>query len=296
MTFFDEFETDIKLINDYIVQKISARMQKEERLDSFKECVLYSLKTGGKRFRPLLSLFVAKMYNKDIAQVLPFAAAVEMIHTYSLIHDDLPAMDNDDFRRGQPTNHKVFGEGMAILAGDALLTEAFSLIADEYALNPAVGLKLVQLLSECAGMVGMVGGQALDIRATQAHAANVDELLQIHRLKTGKLIYAAVVGAAYASNLPEQEIEKLKIYGKELGFAFQVADDIEDFLEGKKEGSSIPQQMGVAYSDKILVEATSRARTAVEHIPGPNQNLLIRLMDFNRDRVVNLIKNSEISV
>jgi geranylgeranyl diphosphate synthase type II len=294
MTFLDEFNEDVSKINAFIEKRLKEQFAKEPHLETLLESFLYSLQSGGKRFRPLLAVFVAKTFKRPIEQVLPYAAAVEFVHTYSLIHDDLPSMDNDDYRRGKLTNHKVYGEAMAILAGDGLLTEAFSLIADSYLEQPAAAIQMVKVLSESSGAIGMVGGQVLDIRASKAGKATLEELLQVHRLKTGCLIYAAVYGAGLALSLPQNQLVKLQEYGRELGFAFQVADDIEDFLEGKIEGSGLPQLIGVADCEQLLLESSNRAKKAIANLTSSSEqhNLLIRLVDFNSDRLTGLKKNS----
>ena len=188
----------------------------------------YSLLAGGKRIRPVLVLEFCRVCGGQWENALPFAAAIEMIHTYSLIHDDLPCMDNDDYRRGRLTNHKIFGEAGAVLAGDALLTAAFSTAASADA--PAeVIVKVIQILAEAAGENGMVGGQILDVSGENLLLTE-DDVHTIHRLKTGALISAACrMGAAAAGASPEQ-MEAARIYAEALGLAFQIRDDMLDVL------------------------------------------------------------------
>ena len=194
--------------------------------------VKYSLLAGGKRVRPVLMLMTADMLNLDINDVMPFAVALEFIHTYSLIHDDLPAMDNDDYRRGKLTNHKVFGENFAILAGDALLNSAFEIIVrnvkDMFSLNSA------RILANYAGMSGMIGGQALDVYSEEngfdakSEEENYNLLLSMHNNKTGKLLTAStVIPSCY---LMDKYFLELKTYGENLGLLFQVTDDLLDVL------------------------------------------------------------------
>ena len=199
-----------------------------------RESMAYSLLAGGKRLRPLLVLLSAEACGSDIEQALPAACAIEMVHTYSLIHDDLPAMDNDDFRRGRPTNHKVFGDGMAILAGDALLTLAFEVIARDTR-PPQIAAACCADLASASGWCGMVGGQVADLEAESAggqefanSTAALAHLEAIHRRKTGRLLASAVtLGARVAQAAPELQI-RLEHFGKCVGLAFQIADDLLD--------------------------------------------------------------------
>ena len=189
----------------------------------------YSLLAGGKRLRPVFVFDFCRMAGGCWPDATPFAAAVEMIHTYSLIHDDLPSMDNDDFRRGRPTNHKVYGEAMAILAGDAMLTSAFGHIADAPNLSAEAKLRAVSYLSRCAGETGMVGGQVLDILAEQ-RACTEQEILNIQNRKTGALIKAAcVLGVMAANGTAEQEFAAME-FADHLGLAFQIRDDMLDVI------------------------------------------------------------------
>ena len=189
----------------------------------------YSLLAGGKRLRPMFVFDFCRMCGGDWKKAVPFAAAVEMIHTYSLIHDDLPCMDNDDFRRGRPTNHKVYGEAMAILAGDAMLTSAFGHIADAPNLSADAKLRAVSYLSRCAGETGMVGGQVLDIMAEQRECTE-QEILNIQNRKTGALIKAAcVLGVLAANGTAEQEFAAME-FADHLGLAFQIRDDMLDVI------------------------------------------------------------------
>ena len=203
----------------------------------------YSVFAGGKRIRPILCLAAIEACGGDIAPAMPVACALELIHTYSLIHDDLPAMDNDDFRRGKPTSHKVFGEAVAILAGDALLTEAFVLLsrAEKVRLASERRLAVIQEIASAAGIAGMVGGQALDIRAEKIKP-DFEGLADIHRRKTGALITASVRAGAILAGAGEAKLQALDTYGTHVGIAFQIADDIlnvegDSVRMGKKTGS-----------------------------------------------------------
>ena len=193
------------------------------------EAMEYSLLAGGKRLRPVFAFEFCRLCGRDWQSAAPFAAAVEMIHTYSLIHDDLPSMDNDDFRRGRPTNHKVYGEAMAILAGDALLTDAFAVASTAQLPEPADMAFAIGMLSECAGSLGMVGGQVLDILAEQRECTEED-VLAIQDRKTGALIRAACVLGAVAGGGTEEQINAAARFAAGLGLAFQIRDDMLDVI------------------------------------------------------------------
>lgn len=193
----------------------------------------YSLLAGGKRLRPILVFDFCRMCGGDWKTAAAFAAAVEMIHTYSLIHDDLPCMDNDDYRRGSLTNHKVYGEAIAILAGDALLTAAFSYLA-KAPYSAEIRIKAVQVLSECAGELGMVGGQVLDMQSEQRQCT-AQEVLDIQSRKTGALIRAACILGVLAGNGSAEQITAAADFAEHLGLAFQIRDDILDVIGDAQE-------------------------------------------------------------
>ena len=190
----------------------------------------YSLNIGGKRIRPLLMLLTYNMYKNNWKDIIEFSAAIEMIHTYSLIHDDLPCMDNDDLRRGKPTNHKVYGEDIAVLAGDALLNEAMTLMI-KYSLNSVNknALLATYKISEAAGMNGMIAGQIVDI-INEGKKISADELKYMHAKKTGELIKVSIVAGALLGDAKEEEVSKLEVFGEKLGLAFQIKDDILDVI------------------------------------------------------------------
>jgi geranylgeranyl diphosphate synthase type II len=197
---------------------------------SIHRAMRYSVFAGGKRVRPILCLEAARIFSDDIASALPAGCALEFIHTYSLIHDDLPALDNDDLRRGQPTCHKQFGEAGAILAGDALLTLAFQTLA-EAPLAPERRVAAIQEVSRAAGTVrGMVGGQVADLEA-EGKTIQPEMLEYIHRSKTAALIRASVVTGAICGGAGEADVERLRRFGESVGWAFQVVDDILDVEE-----------------------------------------------------------------
>lgn len=196
------------------------------------ESIKYSFNSGGKRFRPLLSFAAAKYLDVPVTSVFPWAMAIEMIHTYSLIHDDLPSMDNDDYRRGKPTNHKIFGEAVALLSGDGLLTEAFALLAKHYSNTEVDVNSLIIHLAKASGLSGMILGQYFDI-SVQESSPSISDLNRIHLLKTGALISGAFTGPALIRNISGVERHFLQEIGFLLGYAFQVKDDLLDSPQDK---------------------------------------------------------------
>ena len=198
------------------------------------EAMDYSLLAGGKRLRPVFAFDFCRMCGADWKKAAPFAAAIEMIHTYSLIHDDLPSMDNDDFRRGRPTNHKVYGEAMAILAGDALLTDAFLMAANADLPDPSGMAVAISVLAECAGSCGMVGGQVLDIMSEKRELSE-QEVLDIQNRKTGGLISAACALGALAGGASPREYDAACQFASGLGLAFQIRDDMLDVIGTQEE-------------------------------------------------------------
>lgn len=193
------------------------------------DAMAYSITVGGKRIRPVLCLLIYNIYESDYHRAMPVAAALEMIHTYSLIHDDLPCMDNDDLRRGKPTNHKVFGEGLAVLAGDGLLNEAMSILMEYSLHNSKEALKASALIAEASGSEGMIGGQVVDI-LSEGKSIPKEQLFYMHSKKTGALIKAAILSGAILGKAPEGDLDKLNEYGEKLGLAFQIKDDILDVI------------------------------------------------------------------
>jgi len=201
---------------------------------SLHKAMRYSVFAGGKRVRPILLLAACQAVGGDTERAVPAACAMEMIHTYSLIHDDLPAMDDDDFRRGNPTSHKVFGDAIAILAGDALLTEAFKLTSDPKftgGCEPSGLLAVIHEIATCAGSYGMVGGQVIDMESEGQQDIDLATVQYIHTHKTGALIKASVVAGAILGGAAGQQLAAITRYGEAAGLAFQIADDILD-IEG----------------------------------------------------------------
>lgn len=193
------------------------------------EAMKYSVKVGGKRIRPILMLSTYNIYANDYSKIMPIACALEMIHTYSLIHDDLPAMDNDDLRRGKPTNHKVFGEAIAILAGDGLLNEAMNIMFQCSLEGDKSTLEACSMISKAAGVEGMIGGQVVDI-VSEGKSISEEQLYYMHKYKTGALIKNAIVSGAILGGAGEEDIEVLSLFGEKLGLIFQIRDDILDVI------------------------------------------------------------------
>lgn len=189
----------------------------------------YSLNIGGKRIRPILLALSYYIYKEDYKKIIPMAAAIEMIHTYSLIHDDLPCMDNDDLRRGKPTNHVVFRENIAVLAGDALLNEAMIIMMDYASKNRGNSLKAAHEIAIAAGAEGMIGGQVVDI-ISEGREISKDELEYMHSKKTGELIKASILAGAILADAPEEDLKSISKYGEKLGLVFQIKDDILDVI------------------------------------------------------------------
>ena len=225
------FDARYRQYREYVEDYLSAwyrRFHDEPQKQLF-EAMEYSLLAGGKRLRPIFAMDFCRMCGGDWKQAAPFGAAVEMIHTYSLIHDDLPCMDNDDYRRGRLTNHKVYGEAMAVLAGDALLTDAFVVAASAKLEKPEnIGFAL-SVLGECAGSLGMVGGQVLDIMSEQRECTE-EEVLAIQSRKTGALINAACVLGVIAAGGSEAQLAAAGRFAGALGLAFQIRDDMLDVI------------------------------------------------------------------
>lgn len=236
--------------------------------------MVYSVEAGGKRLRPLLLLSVVAMYDGVIADALPAAAALEYVHTYSLIHDDLPAMDDDDLRRGKPTNHKQFGEALAILAGDALLTDAFAILSRQY---PEKGAACVQILAEAAGSNGMVGGQVLDMDG-ENEQYHLETLKRMHEAKTGALIQAAIAMGGLFVTIPETDQTALADFSAAFGLGFQIKDDINDVTKTTAElgktadkdviehKNTFPELLGLDGAVQALQVEIAKAETALNEL------------------------------
>lgn len=261
---FSQFREDFE---NYLAQYLK-ELKVPERL---KEAMAYSALDGGKRIRPLLVFAGGKLSNTKDECLYPISAAIEMIHCYSLVHDDLPAMDNDDFRRGKPSNHKAYDEATAILVGDALLTEAFSLLANNAYFSAEITLKLIQMLSKASGALGMIKGQFLDMQAEQK-PTTLDELKEIHNHKTGAIIQASILmGYIVGEQSSPKLLENLTDFSQKVGLMFQIQDDILDATSsaevlGKSAGKDAAQEkatyvnlLGIKTAQNYLAELTEEA-------------------------------------
>ena len=272
-----ELQTYLKeraaLIERALAETVSAHDGLESRLF---EAMRYSLLDGGKRLRPILTLASCEAVGGSLDDAISFACALEMIHTYSLIHDDLPTMDNDDLRHGKPSNHKVYGDAIATLAGDALLTDAFAAVARSPLAkkSPAVVLEVVAELSDAAGSRGMVSGQAIDLLG-EGRAMNLEQLEYLHSKKTGALFLASVVGGARLGGATRPQLDSLSKYARSLGLCFQVVDDLLDVEAsteqmGKRTNkdqaagkNTYPALIGIEQSRALARDLESRAQAAL---------------------------------
>lgn len=270
--------------------KLENLLQNLEAPSQLKDSMKYSITAGGKRIRPVLVMASYEAFKTDIEKTYTIASALEMIHTYSLIHDDLPAMDDDDYRRGSPTNHKKFDEATAILAGDALLTYAFEIITDDMNLNIEEKLYAISKLSKASGPEGMIAGQILDIEA-ESKNVNLDELVTIHSKKTGALINFAVHLGAYLAGATREQLYYLDEYASNIGLLFQVQDDILDIIGdedkiGKPVGSdeeldksTYPNLLGLKGAKKYRDMYAKEAKVALYNA-GIKDSYLKDLIDY----------------
>ena len=273
MTFAEQLQADIVVIEPALEKFLSR--ETGEGYDRIFEAAKYSAMAGGKRLRPVIVLEFCRLCGGDMQKALPFACALEMIHTYSLIHDDLPCMDNDDLRRGRPTCHKAFDEATAVLAGDGLLTAAFETAAAAEGVSAETTLACIRILGQAAGMNGMIGGQVLDMGA-EHRKISLDELRLLQSLKTGCLLRAACeLGCVAAGKTDEATLAMARTYGEKLGLAFQIRDDMLD-IEGdtatlgktvgkdeKSEKSTFPSLLGMDECRRLVEGLTEEAVRAV---------------------------------
>lgn len=330
LSFQSVYKKELSKINQHLQKTLFSLIQREKiksakdqnliplpkEMKKLHSAMKYSLFPGGKRFRSLLPVLLAKALKKPIRIVLPFSSALEMIHTYSLIHDDLPCMDHEMERRGKKTNHRVFGEALALLSGNTLLTEAFSLLMKSYKKNPLLNLNLMQILLEAIGFSGMLGGQAIDIEKqnqqkkllikNESLNKKLKILKDLHKRKTGSLIEGAILGASLLLEVKPPLEKNLKNLGLYLGLAFQIADDVCDSLKKNQETQKIkakkpfpvinPKQkkhpspasivsfsdsIGLKQSQEILNELTQMALAC---IPGKEFYSLRELVKWNQKR------------
>ena len=277
---------------ELIENKLKKYFPQGKEKDSLIEKVLvdsmeYSLEAGGKRIRPTLTLMFSEVCGGTIEQALPFACGIEMIHTYSLIHDDFPCMDDDDLRRGKPSNHKVYGEDIALLAGDALLTNAFATVLSEEAVSLVGGEKSAKcgrILATLSGMTGMVGGQVIDLQS-EGKKVPIDTIRQMHLKKTSALIKCACMMGAVVGSNNEEHIKIAEIYGENLGLAFQIMDDILDVVSDEKslgkpigsdaenEKSTFVTLLGLDKCYELVNEYTEKAIKSLDGINGDTTQL-----------------------
>jgi len=262
------------------------------------ESIRYSALSGGKRLRPILMIASNEAFGGKEELVLPIACAIEMIHAYSLIHDDLPCMDDDSLRRGVPTNHNVYGEAVAVLAGDALLTDAFTVMVREgisSGLRPRVLTDIIGDISQAAGSKGMIKGQSIDLALEGIKDVSVAQVEKMHSLKTGALIEVAVTTGAKIGGANEKQLKKLSAYAKALGLAFQIVDDVLDIEGGKSIGKEVgadarnkkttyPELVGLKRSKRKALELTKKALKALKDFDDkatPLREIALYLVDRN---------------
>lgn len=280
-----------ELVEQQLVKELAQEPPLDETLAA---AMKYSLMAGGKRLRPILLMAAADAVGAKGTDYLTAGCALEMIHTYSLIHDDLPAMDNDDYRRGKLTNHKVYGDGMAVLAGDALLTLAFEVLTRQQHTDAATLLRVVKEISTAAGMNGMVGGQVIDLESEGKHI-DMETLRRMHMGKTGALFRAALRSGAILAGADEKKLAALTDYAEKFGLAFQITDDILDVigdekLIGKPVGSDIRNEKSTYVTLTSLEEAQKLAKETVDGAVaalqdfGPEADFLRQLVRYMLER------------
>ncbi|MBQ2972939.1 MAG: polyprenyl synthetase family protein [Clostridia bacterium] len=282
-----------KAVSEYVSEK-SFGGRESSGLELMLKAMAYSLENGGKRIRPMLTLEFCRVCGGDYMEALPLAVGVEMIHTYSLIHDDLPCMDDDDMRRGKPSSHKVFGEANALLAGDSLLTLAFETVLSAPNLSGEAKTKAGLELAKAAGCSGMIAGQVMDL-ANEGRAASLDEVKATDRRKTGKLIKVSAVLGCIAAGADEEKIKAAEKYCENIGLAFQIVDDILDVTsdeetlgkpigsDSQNEKSTYVSLLGLEESARYASELTENAKKSLE-IFGSEGEFLIELADRLFDR------------
>lgn len=287
----DKLKQYISLVDGQLKEYLA---KKDNPQNIIYEAMRYSIFAGGKRLRPVLMLASCEMCGGDINEVIPFACAMEMIHTYSLIHDDLPAMDNDDLRRGMATSHIKFGEATAILAGDALLNKAFEIVSEYNGTNPKRAVKAINLLAVSSGTEGMIGGQIVDMES-EGKEIDLDTLRYLHLNKTGAIIRSSCCIGVLMGGGSEEEINAVDEFAKNLGVAFQIQDDILDVIGneaelGKPIGSDAEENkntyvklVGLEKSKEMAKEYSEKAKNSLA-LFGDKAQFLIELTDYLTDR------------
>lgn len=268
MVFKDKFDMYLSKFESYI-EKYLDEFKKNQVDDNLFESMKYSLTSKGKRIRPIIMMAFYELCGGKSPEILKFALAIEMVHTYSLIHDDLPAMDNDTMRRGKPCNHVKFGEDIALLAGDALLTNAFELISsvNESEIESSKIVKAIGILSQRAGAFGMVSGQAMDLQQDISKISK-DDILKIYNLKTANLISASAEMGAVAADTNDDYLSAAKNYGKNVGLCFQIIDDILD-----KESENVQKFGGIKEAKDYALELSNQAKNSLEIFEGDSKFL-----------------------
>ena len=291
-----EFKQTLKQRANQVESLLKEYMPSEEGYQTIMESMNYSLSAGGKRLRPILTMEACKVVGGNVEDAIPFAMAIEMIHTYSLIHDDLPALDNDDLRRGKKTNHIVYGEDMAILAGDALLNYAFEVMLSNSIdkENPNKYLNAINEIAKTSGIYGMIGGQVVDIQSENKQISK-EMLDYIHNNKTAAIIIGCMRAGAIIGDATQEQLEKITKYAKNIGLSFQIVDDILDIVGdesklGKKVGSDIenhkstyPSLIGLDESKNIAYELIQEAKESINSI-NKETKFLSDLADYIIDR------------
>jgi len=288
------FESKAPLVEKALEDSVTSHCPQTKKIC---ESMSYSLMAGGKRIRPMIALAACEMLGGTIEEGMPIAIASEMIHTFSLIHDDLPSMDNDDLRRGKPTNHIVYGEDVAILAGDALLSSAFQLVVENTpdTVSAERKLDLIVLMGKANGPIGICGGQVMDLECEGKEGVTLDDLRWIHHHKTAALLELAAVGGGIAGGADEEEVKALSTFAIDMGLAFQVADDILDVTQTSEElgktaakdleadKTTFPKLMGLEESKEEARRLIEEAKVSLERF-GDKADALLAIADYIVER------------
>ena len=291
---FDEYAALINEAADKYVSEKAFAGRESSGLSEMLEAMAYSLKNGGKRIRPMLTLVFCHICGGCFEKAIPFALGAEMIHTYSLIHDDLPCMDDDDMRRGKPSSHKVFGEANALLAGDSLLTLAFETVLSADGVSAEAKVKAGLELAKAAGCSGMIAGQVMDL-ANEGRSAPLEDIKETDRLKTGEMIRVSCVMGCIAAGADEEKIKAAEIYSENIGLAFQIVDDILDVTsdeetlgkpvgsDNENEKSTYVSLLGLEKSAEYAEKLTDKAKESLK-IFGDEGDFLFQLADMLASR------------
>ena len=269
MSFADIYNDKIKNIDLYIENYLDGLKGVEPVLS---ESLKYSVLNGGKRLRSILCTEICTLFGKDVSLAMPYAAAIEFIHAYSLVHDDLPSMDNADTRRGMPSCHKKYGEGNAVLTGDALLNLAYEIMCDQCIDGDINKVKAMKVIANCAGVYGMVNGQAIDLKLPQCDNVTESQLVRLIEQKTMALIRASIISAAILCECDENEMKLLEEYAYNLGLAFQIRDDFEDEQEDAEDANDCPNFLNILGKDKAKEKLDFHAEKAYNIISSFDKN------------------------